>query len=243
MTRKPKMPRKPTKDQDTRGGTIVRTTIPQAWENLITSALPAVITIPPKNYIYALDDLLYVECQIKFSAQDVGTPIYLFLSGQTEGRISIGSYGSRYPKERFDRAIPVNDFTTALKQAYERGVPHFGEIEDKLKALLVSESKTELGHRLHLLGDDTGAYFVAKGLCRDVYYEAAMIDGTIRYRVEYIGPDKDKTFSLTADQLWDLLVQNTMWDVPHMFKAPRVSCTVMVDSEYEEDDEDEDDED
>jgi len=243
MIRKTKLTRKPSKEQDTRGGTIVRTTVPQAWEDFITSALPAVVKIPPKNYIYALDDLLYVEGHIKFSSQDVGTPIYLFLRGQTEGRISIGSYGSQYPKERFDRAIPVDDFTAALKQAYERGVPHFGEIEDKLKALLISESKTELGHRLHLREDDTGAYFVAKGLCRDVYYEAAMIDGTLRYRVEYIGPEKDQTFSLTADQLWDLLVQNTMWDVPHLFKAPRVSCTVMVGSEWEEDDEDEDGED
>lgn len=199
-------------------GTPIRGDIPKPFESFLQGDSPKV-EIPESSRLFQSGSILCMQADLSFSEGVRGIPAYLYLNGETV-RISLSYPTDSFEKE-FEGAYTLFEWQHVMSEAYASGVPNFDEIEERLNAASHQVKSAKLTYGITIWSHNGKAILVARGLCRDVYYEAAKIDGVMRYRTEYIGPKPSQTFDLTADQLWDELVRNTLWDIPHLFTVPR----------------------
>lgn len=202
-------------------GELVRAEIPDEFQPLLQGTTPK-IEIPPTSGLFCSGTIYCMRGEITFAEGVPGWPVYLFVdrSLQTD-TVRVSFYEPDTLAQGFEAGETLQDWTDLMGEVYESGVPHFEEIKERLHGAIGDMVKIKMSYGITIGKHGERLVLVARGLCRDVYYEAAKIDGIMRYRTHYIGPRPSKTFDLTADQLWEELVCNTLADIPALFQVPK----------------------
>lgn len=202
-------------------GVQVRGEIPTALDPFLQGTTPAV-EIPESSVLYQAGSIFCIKANLVFAEGKTGIPAYLYyntLAEHDQIRITLSQPKDTFAQDWAD-AWTLRDWRAEMAALYAAGVPNFEEIERRLFDATGDDTR-KLQYGMTLRSYQGKLIMVARACCRDVYYEAASIDGVMQYRTEYIGPKPSKTFDLTADQLWEELVRNTLHDIWFLFKCPR----------------------
>ena len=216
---------------------LVRGDIPVEFQPLLQGNQPKIV-IPESSGLYQAGTIFCMQGEVIFAEGVPSSPVYLLVDrSRSDNNVRISR---RRPHKtlaaNFDDMDTLDSWNETMREAYASGVPHFDEIKQRLHSAIGDVVPIKLGYGIKLGYQGDRLLLVARGLCRDVYYEAAVVDGVLCYRTQYCGPTPSETFDLTADQLWEELMRATLADIPYLFKAPKDFQTSVDD--YEEDDED-----